>query len=457
MHDPGTFGASNQGPFRVRNYISGRAMRPARERLAIVLVAAVFTGSFLPYVFGLTRLSLLIPVFGLLALCGVALPIIYATRSRRLVESLLGWRLVLFAFVLPITPSIIALGRGQVDPVAYAVLLGAVLIACRVAMGFVRLSGVLQAFALSGAFAVPLFWVWDRHQIFHAIATGSRLIPGATQPNAIAFMFAGFAVVFAWRVLARSSGVFVKVAYGALFGVACLTIFLASSRASMLSLACAGLWVLIMAAARALRGAKVSKGPAVFAAALLIAGVTATVVVRPGYLRAGTTSVVKVLQLESKYRGVGSGLSGRLGRWQKTLQALGERGTWAFGAGYRTSEKEVGFSVDNGYLTVAYEAGVFASAAVALQLLWCLWLSSRYYLSAAGERKRRFALALGGLVTVFVVNNLFDRYLFGIGNPFSVLGLFFLLVSGADMTMAAGARTGSSARVAQGCAEGEMA
>jgi len=404
-----------------------------RERIAGGSLTLVFITSFVPYVVGITLERQLIAV-GLLLLFGIVfLPLIFPRQFGKALHSLLNPKFVLMALILPITPTVIAVSFGKWDAVGYALLMFWVLAACQIYLAFMPLRTLLRAFSQAGIVATLLFFLSDFPGIVHSVLSATRLLPPDMQSNVLGFMFAGFIPVFAWRVTDRTTGYLQRAVYFAAILADAIIIFLASSRASMLGLVLAAVWLGGMWGLRALRGKGRIVRSTVFAVFFLLLAVGITAAVRPSIVQNGISYVTKSLQLESSYRGFGSGFSGRLARWDVTLAAISHNGVWAFGSGYRTSGKDLGFSVDNGYLTIAYEMGIFGLLVIVGQLAWCLWLSTRCYIRSAYHVERQYFMLLGALLIVLLVNNFFDRYLFGMGNPFSLLGLIILLIRRKDV------------------------
>lgn len=137
--------------------------------------------------------------------------------------------------------------------------------------------------------------------------------------------------------------------------------------------------------------------------------------------------IERFIQIHSQYRGIDSGISGRFPRWSETASKVFNELHWVFGYGYDTSRARLGFSIDNGYLTVLFEAGVLALAIIAIRAISLLRWSIRITLTDP-----RLSMVLM-LTIAFLVNNIFDRYLLRIGNPFSLLALFLLLLDRADL------------------------
>jgi len=168
----------------------------------------------------------------------------------------------------------------------------------------------------------------------------------------------------------------------------------------------------------------------------VISGGIITIAAKPSYINQGTAYLADVLHIDTRYRGVNSDLSGRIPRWEAAIAALPEDGRWAIGSGYRSSKKGLGFSIDNGYLTIWYEGGFFLLLLTVGQLLWCVWIASKRYTKEPDNERRWLFATFGSVIIILMVNNIFDRYLLGIGNPFSLLGLFILLTRRHDLDFA---------------------
>lgn len=385
-----------------------------------------FIASFIPYIAG-TSTSALVAALGMFLVCGgLVIPLLYRDRIAILLRRLLKVRFVVFALLVPVGPSLVAASSGKWNAVIYAFLMTITLAACQMTLGAITYHRLLRAFSKAGAVAILLFAVVNWHIVVHAAASGARLLPPHAQPNAIGFIFAGFAMALLWRSVDRGTHWIFRVGYSCVAAVAIALIFFAQSRASLLAVGCGAAFSIGVMGIRVIRRRKLATRGLLVIVMLVIIGIPSLLIVRPSYVNRVVAYTVKVLHLESHYRGIGTGLSGRIPRWETTVATVQSEGLWIFGAGYRTSSEELGFSVDNGYLTILYEAGLVGLLAVLLQLFWLFRSSASYYLRGyAGVDA--VMLTVFALLTTFIVNNGFDRYLFGIGNPFSLLGLLFLL------------------------------
>jgi hypothetical protein len=138
------------------------------------------------------------------------------------------------------------------------------------------------------------------------------------------------------------------------------------------------------------------------------------------------------LDLFSPRRGLGTGLSGRIDNWNFTLYSL-KRGSWFLGNGFRSGTAELGFSIDNGYLTIVYEIGIVPALLVTIKYIWVTLSFALKYFRAQTFQDTALYLSLIFIMVVFLTNNIVARYLFGLGNPFSLLAIFFLLLSRKDL------------------------
>lgn len=399
-------------------------MRPTVRRsvLARMLLTVVFILSFLPYVFGLTLQNLLIPIA---ALCSSAIvvPLICPQRHGAVGRSLTSGPFVWIAAIMPVLPLTWAVAHQDTQSVLYTVLMLAVLVSCRVILTAIGFRAVVRAFSVAGLVCVPLFLATSLGGLMYALHHAIRYRPAETQPNAVAYIFAGFTVVWL-STLWHHPRLSRKLLYGVAIAASSCVIFLASSRASMLAVTAAALCMVCISLMRLRPTSLVSVNGVSMSALAFFLAIVLLLVVSPTVLE---RYLGHFLQLHSQYRGFGSGLSGRLARWSITMAHISAGLHWLFGSGYDSSRTQLGFSIDNGYLTVLYEAGVLGLAIIAARLISLLRASFRGAL-----RHPEFGVLLMVLVAL-VLNNVFDRYLFQMGNPFSLLALFVLLLDRRDL------------------------
>jgi O-antigen ligase len=157
--------------------------------------------------------------------------------------------------------------------------------------------------------------------------------------------------------------------------------------------------------------------------------------------------VTEFLALEDPYRGIDTGMTGRIFAWQATWEIFLENPI--LGVGFRVHEQslDVGSSAHNGYLTTLAEIGLFGFLSIVY-----LIVSGSYMLwrCAVNPDLIHSHSILFGIVSGYVLLAVFERYLINIGNPTSLLFLLGILTpklaarKGADIkpqkTDSAGAR-----------------
>ena len=138
------------------------------------------------------------------------------------------------------------------------------------------------------------------------------------------------------------------------------------------------------------------------------------------------------LAITDPYRGVDSGLTGRLDAWVDTLDLISRDQPWLIGSGYRTGgEAQLGFNIDNGYLTLLFEMGLAATLIIVSLYVRALTIALRECLSNQDGR-RYLGLGFSVFLIFVLTNNVVARYLFGMGNPVSILAVFAILASRED-------------------------
>ena len=403
-----------------------------RDSLIGAFLTLVFVLSFIPYVTEVNTAMLLLGPISLIILSGIVLPIISPATVRHAYSALKRMRLLLLAFVIPVFPTVIAFSNGAWYSILYTLLMSVVLCSVQVLLAAISLTKIIRAFAQAGVICIWIFFTVDLKEIIFSAGSATRLIPYNAEPNAVGFIFAGFVAAIVGTLLGKQGGINSRLLYIVSAITASGMIFLASSRASLLALFLAAACVVFIYILVALKTRRLTK-------MILLSGFIVAIISIGIFLSTANSQdslieyTSKFLQLDSSYRGVGSGFSGRTTLWSDTLSAIASGGVWLFGSGYRTAGSDLGFSIDNGYLTIWYEAGLVGLLFVVGQMFWVLRFSFKLYFYKSQHDRKLFSLIIFSLVVVLFVNNIFDRYLFGYGNPFSILALFILLLNRQDL------------------------
>jgi exopolysaccharide production protein ExoQ len=134
----------------------------------------------------------------------------------------------------------------------------------------------------------------------------------------------------------------------------------------------------------------------------------------------------RMLELESSYRGTGTGATGRTELWARGVATLFDSPiTFIFGDGFRSSNSAViGFSTESSYISILLDSGAFLGGMIIL-----VFLHSPIKALAVTPPQNRHAsslVLLAPFLTFLLVESIFSRYLLGIGNPTSLLTLTLL-------------------------------
>jgi len=133
-----------------------------------------------------------------------------------------------------------------------------------------------------------------------------------------------------------------------------------------------------------------------------------------------------IFAVDSAYRGVGSGATGRTDLWMHGLSTLtSDPSRLALGAGLRSSEAEsIGFSTENSYISILLDCGLFVGSA--LIALFVYAPVSALKLSRSSTSGSNSFAFLPSFFVFLLVQCFFIRDLVGLGNPISLLTLFFI-------------------------------
>ena len=271
-----------------------------------------------------------------------------------------------------------------------------------------------------------------------------RYQPLGMHPNLSGLVYGGGALLFFQRYLAvrkRSQKGF------ALAMVAmCLCVLLAASaRAGMLALAVAGSAGITLIALRGSRRSRMSLVLAAFVGLMVILFKWADI---KEYLSL-------ILDLDSPTRGVDSGATGRTDIWRAGFALVFSDAVLLFtGRGIRSALPEIiGFPVESSYINLALEHGVLFGSLIAMAFVVTAWRALQQGLKPG---QPQYQLFMAGLMIVFILaQSIFNRYLIGVGNPYS-LWILVLLLQLNLQTMSSGARTRIPHRAPLGRAPGSL-
>ncbi|MDO9439147.1 O-antigen ligase [Hydrogenophaga sp.] len=243
-----------------------------------------------------------------------------------------------------------------------------------------------------------------------------RYQPLGMNPNLSGLVYGGGAILFFQRFLAADRNLHKLFALA--LSALCLSVLLAASaRASMLALAIAGAVGVTLIALRGSRRSRMALVLAAFAGVLVI-------LVEWGAIK---DYLSLILDVDSPTRGVDSGATGRTDIWRAGMELVFSNELLLFtGRGIRSALPEViGFPVESSYINLALEHGLVFGVLIAGAFFVTACRALRQGLNPGQFRYQRF---IAGLMIIFLLaQSIFNRYLIGVGNPYSLWILVLIL------------------------------
>ena len=308
----------------------------------------------------------------------------------------------------------------------YGFLMILVLVMVRILLSGIGFEGLFSAFFYAtsiGLVTVVAITITD----LVASIGATRYAPLQMDPNRIAF----FAVT---AIPAQLYFVFRRHRYSVLLitGLSIFVMFAASSRGSIGGLAFGVVAIALLYVIRLVRFEKFAISRTHLIAVLLVLCVLAGIAVTHGAAvdKAGQFLWDK-LAFDSKDRGANSGFTGRSGGWTELLN-IWPKTQWLAGNGFRTSDVDFTFSVDNGYLATLYELGAYSTLIAAAKYLFVLYLLSKAYVSLKFADETCVVFVILTCV-IFFANAFVHRVFLGYGEQSSLLLLFVFVALPSDV------------------------
>jgi hypothetical protein len=396
------------------------------DKLAMSVVTLTFLLSYLQYCLERGDLVRLVPIVvmgvGTFA-CFLASP-----REKR--------RRALMAILHPVTwltigcvcvPSLLSsLYRPGGDALLYGLVMVFVLLMARILLSNVGFEGLFSAFFYATSVGLLIVVAITITDLVASIGS-TRYAPLQMDPNRIAF----FAVT---AIPAQLYFAFRRRRYSALLltGLSIFVMFAASSRGSIGGLAFGIAAMTLLYLIRLVRFGKFEVSRKHLIGILLVLCVIAGVAATHGSAVDKTGQFVwNKLAFDTRDRGVGSGFTGRSGGWTELLN-IWPKTQWLAGNGFRTSDVDFTFSVDNGYFATLYELGAFSMLIAVAKYLFILWLFSKTYISFRFADRTCLAFMIFTCV-IFFANAFVHRVFLGYGEQSSLLLLFVFTALPSDV------------------------
>jgi exopolysaccharide production protein ExoQ len=317
----------------------------------------------------------------------------------------------------------VAWATGNVLSTMYGAMLLLVLTALALVIRHHRASGLVAVFRWAYVALIATLLLVEPQALFASLAGsveyGQGLIryqPLGMHPNLSGLVYGGGALLFFQHCLAvrrRPQQLFAL----AMAGLCLCVLLAASARAGMLALAVTGLTGVTLITLRGSRRARIGLLLAALAGLELIVFKWADI---RDYLSL-------ILDVDSPTRGVESGATGRTDLWQAGVELVFSDGALAFtGRGIRSALPEIiGFPVESSYINMALEHGLFFGS---LMVLAFAVTAGRALQRGLPAGQPQYPVFMAGLMLVFILaQSVFNRYLIGVGNPYSLWALVLVL------------------------------
>jgi O-antigen ligase len=351
--------------------------------------------------------------------------------------SLLDTDALLFVFFL----SLLTLGPSMASnfdkSMQYWLLISVTLILARLYMAVVPVTEVLEAFFWSGVLCVGTFAALVFSDFVFSVINITRFSAFAFEPNVLAFVLTGYSCVMAWKFI--RGGWRMRILTGVVGTISLVIILFASSRGSIVAIlsGCA-----TVAGVTIFRAKKEQRRRVLFLGLATSASLLALLLFAEyrGWTADAFDYADQILSLTSADRGIDSGLTGRVDKWNEILHQMSS-GNWLLGQGLRSSDS-MSPPIDNSYLVILYELGLFPFALIIFRFFTILSRFIRGYLHSMGPRQRGLYLTCTLLMAVFLVNDIVGRFMFALANPYSLFA--FLLFAAPNSAIALNATRSKS-------------
>jgi hypothetical protein len=244
-----------------------------------------------------------------------------------------------------------------------------------------------------------------------------RIYPFGLHPDLVGFIFGGGAILLLCKAVEtrRYSRAFFSIATI----LSILLVLAASARSSLLALSLA----LIVVAALLFRHMPKS------ARAILIWAAAAIILLGLVFAGPVVSYLNVILELDSTTRGLTSGGSGRTVVWSEAIDLITSSNMQLLiGGGLRwASIDNIGFSTEDSYVTIVLESGVIVGLALIIAIYNAIVRCDRFTIESIGTAEFGVGIASLSILLFAAIESLFNRYLFAIGNPLSLLLIFLYL------------------------------
>jgi exopolysaccharide production protein ExoQ len=401
--------------------------RAAVEKIAIGFLTLSLLLSFLQYCFERNDLVRLVPIVFLLAGAFLCLLISPRLQRRHLLMSVLRpWTLASITIVTlpPIVSSLFY--RPTLYPFQYGIVMIVTLAAIRILLSEIGFEGLLLSFFYATTVSFLIVIGISFSDLLASIGS-ARFAPLYFDPNRIGFFAVTAIPAQLWYAMRC------RRFYVLLMSALCVFVMVAaSSRGSIGALLIGGLFMAFLYTFRQARSSPftISINKLMGTLTLLCVFTVVAGFEQRNFASAGEYLRVK-LALDDRDRGLNTGFTGRTTGWAELVN-MTPKTPWPIGNGYRTSDQDFDFSVDNGFIAGFYELGLFSTIVVLAKYIFVVYLLSVVYFRNALATGTCLPALLFTLV-VFFANAFVHRVFFGIGEQASILAVFAFISTKQDI------------------------
>jgi exopolysaccharide production protein ExoQ len=354
----------------------------------------------------------------------------------------------LLLYVIGILSAAVSVVRSEDYSIVYSIYYLGAIVLVSVLARTVSLDRLLDLGALVTILCVLTCVISERHDLISAlsITIGKngmyRFSPLGNHPLLTGDIFGGGSILLVRRLyLSRNTLERCVMVVGTL--AAWTFVLGASARSSVVALSTAAAFAIVVEfrLTRVLFAKRVG---------LVLLAVAALIVL---YFGPAHTYLQDMFAVNSSYRGIGTGATGRTDLWAQGIESLStDPSRLALGGGLRSSEADfIGFSTENSYITILLDSGLFFGSAL-IALFFYSPVSALRLSRSSTSGSNSFAF-LPSFFVFLLVQCFFIRDLVGLGNPISLMTLFFI----GSLSMSVGFRASLQAAPNSAAAPGHPA
>lgn len=334
---------------------------------------------------------------------------------------------LLIAIIIPIVSTIAVLSMpppqlNEFSIVLQGLLLFLVLTSFILHINYYGIYKIVYDFSVGFFVVVVGVAIFENNNLFDSLSfveteTGRvRFSPFLNHPNLTGHIFSVASINFVLMIFRRQSLFKEKLTWAFFALISVIYVMAASSRGSFVGLVLA-IFVAFFIYIKNISPIKRSK--------ILFKLLISTVIIFAYKFSEVLDWIFELFELNSDYRGVGSGGTGRFDNWTSVMDKVNDNTLKVFiGSGLRSwSDDYYGHATDSSYINSLWESGYFITLGVVLLF------GNILYKIAIKKTLNIFNCYVAAIVTFVMIESIFARYMIAVGNPGSLLVLMIVGVN----------------------------